>query len=150
MFNHFSTSLSAVSVSDYEKGASSFWQLEEASGAPFVLVASISKKIIGVLKIEWGAETKDYWHYVLSQIDVHNDFREKGIGVRLIKELNDLDVLRYRVLRMPRVFTEMGAKYVKPVLERDLMPNKSCVIHGPICSTRATLPDSPGVYGVGG
>lgn len=85
------------------------------------LVALVGPCLVGIAYCEWLylKRDEDFWGYNLSFIDVHQSWREHGIGTALIKQLNSEPWLKGRNFCLTS-YTLLGQERLAHVIEREL------------------------------
>jgi len=85
------------------------------------LVALVGPCLVGIVYCEWLYFKRDepFWGYNLSFIDVHESWREHGIGSALIKQLNSEPWLKGRNFCLTS-YTLLGQERIAHVIDREL------------------------------
>lgn len=119
------------------------------------LIARVGPAITGVLYCRWIKQLpfnpeKSYWSYNLSYVDIHADWRDRGIASSLLKALDQQTWLHDKIIRMTD-FTQDGKKWLCKTVDRELkaeryilLPPNYCWVNLPV---EVGIWDSPTVRG---
>lgn len=85
------------------------------------LVAMVGPCLVGIVYCEWlqFKQNETFWGYNLSFVDVHESWREQGIGSALITQLNTEPWLKGRHFCLTS-YTMLGQERIAHVIEREL------------------------------
>jgi predicted N-acetyltransferase YhbS len=85
------------------------------------VVALAGPCLVGIVYYEWlqFKRAEIFWGYKLSFVDVHESWRENGIGSTLVKHLNSEPWLKGRNLCLTS-YTELGEARIAHVIDREL------------------------------
>ena len=112
------------------------------------LAALENDNLAGILICEWinGFADSPFWHYTVKFIDVNEEYKYLGVGTNLVKALVRVDFLKGKIFSTGG-FTPEGAKYIKPVFDKELKAKDYAII--PIGFNflgGAPVPTKPGIY----
>jgi len=107
------------------------------------ITASVDDTLIGILLCQWGKWHEDFWHYHIRFIDVHKDFRNQGVATELLKQFNDTEFLKGKILFMG-LLTKDGHDYLKHVIEKELKAEDYAIIFRDY--SKPKIPDKSGIY----
>jgi GNAT superfamily N-acetyltransferase len=107
-----------------------------------MVTASVDGKLAGIRVCQWTHFGR-FWSYHGRWVDVHEDYRNLGIGTGLVRAVDQADFLKDKILRIG-MFSPLGGMYMKNVLQRELKALDYAVVYG---DYDGPAPQTPGVYG---
>jgi len=113
------------------------------------LVALHESVLCGIFLCDWGKRPFDFWKYHTKHLDVHEDYRNLGVGTRLVKSLDQADFLESKILQIG-TYTVDGENYIQKVMERELKGKNYALIPEEYYDEILGPPLEAGVYDIEG
>mgnify|MGYP003998478119 FL=1 len=107
------------------------------------LAAYDDDQLAGILICQWNKGRNDFWTYHIKFIDVHEDYKNLGVGTHLTKALDQANFLKGHILKRG-ISSDQGKAYIAHVMDRELKAKDYAVIPPRYGSMIA--PISPGIY----
>ena len=112
------------------------------------VVASYDDEIIGILVSDWIKDLRyPFWSFRIGFIDVHNDYKELGVGTNIISALDKADFLDSKIVRIGN-FSIEGELYILPVINKSLKAKNYALLFSN--SGLKVPPNEVGVYDIYG
>ena len=107
------------------------------------ITASLDDSLLGMLLCQWTKSGWDFWHYHIRFVDIHNDYKNQGIGTKLIQELDKAEFIKGKILLIG-MLSEQGRDYMRNVVKRELKGKDYALVFEDYLGD---TPTSFGVYG---
>jgi hypothetical protein len=103
------------------------------------LAVTSSKKLLGILYCRWGKWNDSFWAYGLAFVDVHKEYRRKGIARSLFRALDETPFLQSKILKLTHFDTPEGAA-LSTVISEELKAKSYALVPADYYGGTPTLP----------
>lgn len=107
------------------------------------VVAKADSQAVGIIALQWVKFYMPFWHYHIRWIDVHQDYKNQGVGTNLVRYLNKADFIKGKVLFLS-MLTREGQMYIAKVMKKELLAKDYVLIF------EDNIPSRPKKYGIYG
>jgi len=107
------------------------------------LIAFHKKELCGIYFLKWIKNSENFWHYHPSYLEVHQKYKNKGLGTNLVKALDKSNFLNSKIL-MLGTYTYEGELYIEKIVNKELKAKNYALITYYYESSSPPL--KPGIY----
>lgn len=97
------------------------------------IIAKQDESLIGILLCQWVKSPGGFWRYHIRLLDVHEDHKNQGVASNLVRELNQADFIKGKILQRGESTIE-GQMHLTKLMKHELKAQDYAVIPPDYCS----------------